>query len=71
MNSRVRKLIGLVILLAFIVLYALVAMAVGVRLLEDAVGWQRFAFYIVAGIAWVIPLLPLVRWMQKPDAPLN
>ena len=71
MNSRARKLIGLIVLVAFIFVYALIAMAVGSRLLEDAAGWQRFSFYIIAGIAWVIPLLPLVRWMQKTDTPIN
>jgi uncharacterized membrane protein YuzA (DUF378 family) len=23
--------------------------------------------YLVLGLAWVIPVLPVIRWMQKPD----
>jgi Protein of unknown function (DUF2842) len=25
-------------------------------------------YYVVAGIAWVLPAMPLVRWMSRPDA---
>ncbi len=24
-------------------------------------------FYIVLGLIWILPLLPLIRWMGKPD----
>ena len=23
--------------------------------------------YVVLGIAWVLPLMPLIQWMQRPD----
>jgi Protein of unknown function (DUF2842) len=23
--------------------------------------------YIVLGLIWVVPIMPLVRWMAKPD----
>jgi hypothetical protein len=26
-------------------------------------------FYIIGGLAWVVPAALLVRWMQKPDPP--
>ncbi len=71
LNSHARKLIGSFVLVAFVALYALVIMAIGDRMLEHAANWQRFAFYIIAGLAWVIPLLPLIRWMQRPDRPVN
>lgn len=71
MTARWRKLIGSLALVALVACYALAAMAVGARVLDAAAGWQRFAFYIIAGVAWVLPALPLVRWMQRPDPPLN
>ena len=24
-------------------------------------------FYVVAGLGWVLPAMPLVSWMQRPD----
>jgi len=23
--------------------------------------------YMVLGLVWILPLLPLIRWMEKPD----
>jgi hypothetical protein len=25
-------------------------------------------FYVVAGFAWVLPAMPIVSWMARPDA---
>ena len=67
MRSSTRKLIGTAVLLALVAIYALTAMMVGAVILEGAPGWQRFAYYIVAGILWALPGMLLIRWMQKPD----
>jgi uncharacterized membrane protein YuzA (DUF378 family) len=24
-------------------------------------------FYMVLGLAWVLPVMPLIRWMERPD----
>ena len=24
--------------------------------------------FVVLGLAWVVPLLPLIRWMERPDS---
>jgi len=26
-------------------------------------------YYIVAGLGWVLPAMPLVSWMARPDSP--
>jgi hypothetical protein len=23
--------------------------------------------YLVLGVAWILPLMPLIRWMARPD----
>jgi hypothetical protein len=25
-------------------------------------------YYVVAGLGWVLPAMPLIRWMSRPDA---
>ncbi len=69
MSIRTRKLIGTVLLLAFIALYALVVMAVAIVLQVHDSKWIELAFYIVGGLAWVVPAALLVRWMVRPDSP--
>jgi hypothetical protein len=24
-------------------------------------------YYVVAGLGWVLPAMPLIRWMMRPD----
>lgn len=59
-----RKVIAGIVLLAFIVLWIFLAASIGTRL-TAAPGWAQLVFYILAGIAWVIPLRPLMRWMNS------
>ncbi len=67
MRKSVRKLIGTVVLLALIIVYALVAMAIAEGRIRDAPALVQTVVYIVLGLAWVLPAMPLIRWMEKPD----
>lgn len=69
MNIRTRTLVGAVALLAFVAVYALVAVAVAVLLQVNSSKLAELAFYIVGGLLWVIPAGLLIRWMQRPDPP--
>ncbi len=69
MRMRTRKLIGTVLTTGFVVVYALAAMALAqARPVQDAAPPVQIAVYAALGMAWVLPLMPLIRWMQKPDA---
>ncbi len=66
MTIRTRKLIGTVVLLVFLAVYALLAMLVAVVLQVSGNKAVELLFYVVGGMAWVVPAAWLVRWMQKP-----
>jgi len=63
---RVRKLIGAIALFVLVIVWALLAMAVAQfpAIRDSAVG--SVAFYVVAGLGWILPAMPLVRWMSLP-----
>ena len=66
MTIRQRKLIGAVLLLVLVIVWSLVAVAIAqAPALKQNRGWQ-FVFYIVAGLGWVLPAMPLIRWMSRP-----
>jgi hypothetical protein len=66
MHPRTRKLIGAVALLVLITVYALLAMATAIVLQTRDIGRVgELAFYIVAGLLWVLPAGVIVWWMQK------
>jgi Protein of unknown function (DUF2842) len=69
MHNKVRKLIGTVALLVFLTVYVLVAMLVAVVLQVRGVGGLgEFAYYVVAGLVWVLPAGLIIQWMAKGPA---
>ena len=67
MRIRTRKLVGTVALLALVTVWALLAMAFAQFALRAANGLVTALFYVVAGLGWVLPAMPLVAWMVRPD----
>ena len=67
MRQRVRKLVGTVALLALITIYALIVMALAATTLPSLSGLGHLAFFVVAGLLWVIPAGFIITWMQRPD----
>lgn len=66
LSMRIRKLIGLVVLLAFMFLYAMLVMTIAVARLPEN-GVIEFVYFLVAGIIWAVPARYLILWMQRPD----
>lgn len=65
MRRRSRKLVGTALILAFICVYALVAMALAqARALQEASKLVQGVSYALIGIAWILPVMPLIKWME-------
>lgn len=69
MRQTHRKLIGTVAILVFVCVYALVAMALAQGRITEAPKLVQTIAYVVLGLAWVLPLLPLIKWMERKDGP--
>ena len=63
MSPRIRKLIGTFALLALVIAWALVAMAVAQFPPIFNNPWIAGVYYVVAGLGWVLPAMPLIKWM--------
>jgi predicted membrane channel-forming protein YqfA (hemolysin III family) len=58
-----RKPAGIFLILLLIALWAFVVASVAERL--PPLPWPvRALFFVVAGIVWILPLKPLLRWME-------
>jgi predicted membrane channel-forming protein YqfA (hemolysin III family) len=69
MPRRIRKFIGAFVMLGFVCLYGLVAMLVAqTDQIRYANPVLQAVFFLVVGLAWILPLMPLIRWMERPDA---
>jgi hypothetical protein len=67
MSVRSRKLVGTVALLVLVCVWGLLAMALAQSVLTDINGFVAAIYYVVAGLGWVLPAMPLISWMAKPD----
>ncbi|MEW6769531.1 MAG: DUF2842 domain-containing protein [Pseudomonadota bacterium] len=68
MTIRKRKLIGTVGLLCLVIVWSLLGMAIAQAPWLAASRLAQAIFYVVAGLGWVLPAMPLIAWMSKPDA---
>lgn len=68
MRQRTRKFIGMILLLALICGYSLLVMALAASSMWEVNVWLQTLFYIITGLAWVLPAMPIIKWMQKPDS---
>ncbi len=67
MPPRLRKLIGAVALLVLVMTWALLAMALAQSVLTDINGFIAAIYYLIAGLGWVLPAMPIISWMAKGD----
>jgi hypothetical protein len=67
MRVRARKLIGMIVLLVFLLAYAMAASSIGASRMASAPALVKLVYFLAAGLAWVFPAGLLIRWMQRPD----
>lgn len=67
MTIRTRKFVGTITLLVLVVVWSLLGMTIAQTPWLAASGWAQAVFYVVAGIGWVLPAMPIVSWMARPD----
>ena len=68
MTIRTRKLFGAIALIILAAVWALVGMAVAQMPWLAQSGLLQAIFYVVAGMGWVLPAMPIVSWMSRPRA---
>ena len=68
MSIRTRKFVGTIALLVLVLVWGLLAMALAQSVLTDINGLVAVIYYVVAGLGWVLPAMPLISWMGRPDS---
>ncbi len=63
-----RKLLGAFLIVAWLVAYVAVMAVIGDRVLHEHLVVQLI-FFPIAGLAWVLPIKPLLKWMHAKDPP--
>ena len=63
MPVRLKKLIGTVLLIVLVILYALVATMVAVAQLSESGPIVHLAFFVLSGLLWILPAMAIIKWM--------
>jgi hypothetical protein len=66
MSPRIRKLLGVALLLPGLGAYLFAAAMIGARL--PAAWYFQIPFYALAGVFWALPAFFLIRWMERPPS---
>ena len=67
MTIRTRKFVGTIALLMLVVVWSLLGMTLAQTPWLAASRLYQAIFYVVAGIGWVLPAMPIISWMSRPD----
>jgi len=65
MQMRTRKALGCFALLAYLGAYCVIAASLGATLVQTFPSWAQLIYFVIAGVAWVVPLKPLFSWMNR------
>jgi len=68
MSLRSRKLVGTVACVGFLIVYCLIAMAVGGVVVDNTPRPVHFIYFVLAGLAWLPVVMWLIGWMQREPA---
>ena len=68
MTIRTRKFLGAIALLILAFAWSMMGMVVAQFPVIADSGMLQWVYYIVVGMGWVLPAMPIVSWMLRPDA---
>jgi hypothetical protein len=71
MPIRLKKLIGTVLLVTLVIVYALVATTVAAARLAESGPVVHLIFFLVSGLLWVLPAMGIIKWMVREPKPRN
>lgn len=67
MPVRLKTLIGTVLLVLLVIVYALVATTVAVAQLAESGPVVHLAFFFLSGLLWILPAMLIIKWMATPS----
>ena len=69
MPIRLKKLIGTILLVALVVVYAIVATIVAVAQLAESGPVAHLLFFLFSGLLWVLPAMGIIKWLLTEPPP--
>lgn len=69
LTPSTKKLIGTIVILIWLPIYALLAMRIGISVLPGANPFVELLYYMIAGTVWIVPIGLMLPWMSRQPRP--
>ena len=69
MPIRLKKLLGTILLVALVIVYALAATTIAAGRLAESGPVVHFFFFLISGLLWVLPAMGIIKWMVRERKP--
>ena len=66
MPVRLKKLIGTVLIVLLVIVYALLATTIATYRLAESPWYVHFLYFLLSGVLWIVPAMFIIRWMAGP-----
>lgn len=66
MPVRLKKLIGTILLVLLVIVYAIVATTIAVAQLAESGPLVHLTYFLVGGLLWILPAMGIIKWMMTP-----
>ena len=66
MPIRLKKFIGMILLLSLVLIYAIVAVMIASAQLAESHWSVHLAYFAFSGLLWVVPAMVIIKWMAGP-----
>ena len=66
MPIRLKKFIGMILLLSLVAIYAIVAVMIASAQLAESHWSVHLAYFAFSGLLWVVPAMVIIKWIAGP-----
>ena len=65
-RPKFRSLIGTILIILIVSIYALLATTIASATLATAPWWAHLLYFLLTGLLWVVPAMLVIKWMAGP-----
>lgn len=66
MHPRIRKIIGTILLVLIVCVYAILATMIAVAQLAESHWSIHLLYFALTGLLWIVPAMFIIKWMEGP-----
>ena len=68
MPDTLRKIIGTVMMIVLVLVYALLAVTIASATLGTSPWYVHLLYFFLTGFLWILPAMGIIKWMHRPKA---